>query len=247
MRPDIDLEFLQNCTNADLRTLCDILTKDNEGNIRLSEKLTDTDSYYNCYPHNTKGMWQDIAAELQRFGGNTFLNLYRHGRGPAYESIVLDVCKKMEVEDITEHDTAEEMEQKLLFKLTETMISKLSEAELAQLMEELNIEKRSYKKQGVMAALLVAKAVNKKLFYKMMTYIFRFVSEMLVGRGIMAAGAGLIARGTQFLLGPAGWIICGAWTAWDIAGPAYRVTIPAVLQVSYMRMKFNSRLLTYNT
>ena len=28
MRPDIDLEFLQNCTNADLRTLCDILIKD---------------------------------------------------------------------------------------------------------------------------------------------------------------------------------------------------------------------------
>ena len=24
MRPDIDLEFLQNCTNADLRTLCDM-------------------------------------------------------------------------------------------------------------------------------------------------------------------------------------------------------------------------------
>ena len=171
MRPDIDLEFLQNCTNADLRTLCDILIKDNEGNIRLSEKLTDTDSYYNCYPHNTKGMWQDIAAELQRFGGNTFLNFYRHGRGPAYESIVLDVCKKMEVDDINEHDTAEEMEQKLLFKLTETMISKLSEEELSQLMKELNIEKRSYKKQGVIAALLVAKAVNKKLFYKMMTYL----------------------------------------------------------------------------
>ena len=93
-----------------MRTLCDILIKDNDGNIRLSEKLTDTDSYYNCYPHNTKGMWQDIAAELQRFGGNTFLNFYRHGRGPAYESIVLDVCKKMEVDDITEHDTTEEME-----------------------------------------------------------------------------------------------------------------------------------------
>lgn len=38
--------------------------------VELSEKLTDTDSYYNCYPHNTKGMWQDIAVELQRFGGN---------------------------------------------------------------------------------------------------------------------------------------------------------------------------------
>lgn len=44
MRPDIDLEFLQNCTNADLRTLCDILIKDNDGNIRLSEQLTDAEN-----------------------------------------------------------------------------------------------------------------------------------------------------------------------------------------------------------
>ena len=247
MRTDIDLEFLQYCSNTELRELCDMLTHDEEGNIRFSEKLTEKDSYIENYPDNCKSLWKDIAMELQLFGGNTFANIFRHGHGPAYESIVYDVCKEMEVENIDEHDTAEDMEQKLLFKMTETMISKLSEEELAQLMKELNIEKRSYKKQGVMAALLVAKAVNKKLFYKMMTYIFRFVSEMLVGRGIMAAGAGLIARGTQFLLGPAGWIICGAWTAWDIAGPAYRVTIPAVLQVSYMRMKFNSRLLTYNT
>ena len=41
MRPDIDLEFLQNCTNNDLRTLCDILIKDNDGNIRLSVAKTE--------------------------------------------------------------------------------------------------------------------------------------------------------------------------------------------------------------
>lgn len=244
MRPDIDLEFLQNCGNEDLRVLCEILIKDKNGNIRFSEKLTDTDSYYNCYPHNARGMWKDIAAELQRFGGNTFLNIYRHGFGPSYESIVYDVCKKMAVKDIKEHDTAEEMEQKLLCKLTENMLDKMSDEEIAEIMRELNIKNRSYSKQGLMAALLIARSVNKKLFYKMMQYIIRFVTEMLVGRGVMWASAGILARGTQFFLGPAGWFICGAWTLWDVAGPAYRVTIPAVLQVSYMRMKYNSRLLT---
>ena len=32
-----------------------------------------------------------------------------------------------------------------------------------------------------------------------------------------------------------GWIITGIWTAIDIAGPAYRITIPAVLQVAMLR------------
>lgn len=88
-----------------------MLTHDEEGNIRFSEKLTEKDSYIENYPDNCKSLWKDIAMELQLFGGNTFANIFRHGHGPAYESIVYDVCKEMEVENIDEHDTAEDMEK----------------------------------------------------------------------------------------------------------------------------------------
>lgn len=241
MRTDIDLVFLQHCENDDLRVLCDILTKDKYGDYRLSERLSNSDGYINCYPGNMKGMWQDVAAELQRFGGNTFLNAFRHGRGPSYESIVLDVCKKMKVKDVGEHDTAEEMEQKLLLTLTEKMVEKLSAEEIEKLMRELKIEGHSYTKQGLMAALLVARTVNKRFFLFIMSSISFYVTELLVGRGVMAAAWGVLSRGTQMLLGPVGWLVCGAWTAWDIAGPAYRVTVPAVVQVAYMRMKYNTK------
>lgn len=247
MRPDIDLTFLQHSANDDLRVLCDILAKDKDGEYRFSEQLTNTDGYISCYPNNMKGMWQDVAAELQRFGGNTFLNLYRYGRGPSYESIVHDVCKKMDVKDIGEHDTAEEMEQKLLCRMTEKMVDKLSDEEIKQIMLDLNIEGRSYTKQGLMAALLVARTVNKRLFCYIIQYITRLVTDLLIGRGILMAGWGLLSRGTQLLFGPVGWVICGAWTAWDIAGPAYRVTVPAVLQVAYMRMKFNAKLIGHES
>ncbi|MUU32146.1 hypothetical protein F7210_07185, partial [Helicobacter pylori] len=39
------------------------------------------------------------------------------------------------------------------------------------------------------------------------------------------------------LTGPVGWIITGVWTAIDIAGPAYRVTIPACIVVTTLRLK----------
>ncbi|MNH46242.1 hypothetical protein D3C79_1089360 [compost metagenome] len=39
------------------------------------------------------------------------------------------------------------------------------------------------------------------------------------------------------LTGPIGWVVTGAWTMVDIASPAYRVTIPAVIQVAALRQK----------
>ena len=39
------------------------------------------------------------------------------------------------------------------------------------------------------------------------------------------------------LTGPIGWAITGLWTAIDVAGAAYRVTIPAVIQVAALRQR----------
>ena len=42
MKHDKDLAFLATCENEDLRTLCDILTYNSKGELRLSEQLTNT-------------------------------------------------------------------------------------------------------------------------------------------------------------------------------------------------------------
>ena len=34
-------------------------------------------------------------------------------------------------------------------------------------------------------------------------------------------------------------VLTGLWTAIDIAGPAYRVTIPCVIQIAFLRAKMN--------
>ena len=246
MRTDIDLEFLQYCSNTELRELCDMLTHDEEGNIRFSEKLTEKDSYIENYPDNCKSLWKDIAMELQLFGGNTFANIFRQGHGPAYESIVYDVCKEMEVENIDEHDTAEDMEKALLDKVTEKMLDELTYEQRKQVMKDLNIKHRTYNKQAVMAALLLTRRINLRLYNYVMTYILRMVTQLLIGRGVLTAGFGLLSRGLGIMMGPVGWIVLSGWTAWDIAGPAYRVTVPAVIQVAFLRMKYNAKCLTNN-
>ena len=39
------------------------------------------------------------------------------------------------------------------------------------------------------------------------------------------------------LTGPIGWAITAAWTLIDVGGAAYRVTIPAVIQVAFLRSR----------
>ena len=38
-------------------------------------------------------------------------------------------------------------------------------------------------------------------------------------------------------MGPVGFVVAGIWTTIDLAGPAYRVTVPVVLQVAFLRQR----------
>ncbi|PVX82416.1 hypothetical protein C7402_109270 [Paraburkholderia unamae] len=38
-------------------------------------------------------------------------------------------------------------------------------------------------------------------------------------------------------IGPVGWVISTLWTVAGLASPAYRVTLPCVVQIAYMRQK----------
>ena len=242
MRADFDLQFLQFCNNEDLRMLCDILMYDEKGKIRLNENISGSDNYLACYPDKMQSMWKDIAGELRCYGGNSLLNHFRGGNGPSYENIVSDVCKRMHVNGITSNDTVEEMEQKLLIHVTRKVIGELDESQACAIMDECGIRNYEYSKAGLLAALIALQVVNRKVFIIVIDTVMRFISRILIGRGIMYVGMGIFSRGISVLFGPIGWILVGGWTVWDILGPAYRVTIPAVIQVAYMRVKYKAML-----
>ena len=84
--------------------------------------------------------------------------------------------------------------------------------------------------------------VNRRLFITVINSVMRMLGKVLLGRGVMMAGMGAISRGVSAICGPIGWIVLGGWTAWDMMGPAYRVTVPAVIQVAYMRVKYQAML-----
>ena len=235
MKKDKDLMFLARCKNSDLKRLVDIMTFDRDGKVRYAEQLTNSDAYIYCYPNRLQMMWQDIANELQRFGGNTLMNLYR-GSGVRYREILNDVCRKMKVYYTGRESTAQ-LEEKLLQKMCLTAVNDMSEEELRTMTEELDMPTKNPKRYAMVAAMQLAIRKGGALFTRIAVYITRIIARMLLGRGAVMVGSNTISKAIGIAGGPVGWAISAGWMIYDIASPAYRVTIPCVMQIACMRMQ----------
>lgn len=75
--------------------------------------------------------------------------------------------------------------------------------------------------------------------YKISVIVANAVARTLLGRGICVAGNAALTRAIAVFAGPVGLALNALWLAIDIAGPAYRVTVPAVIQIAYIRAKYN--------
>ncbi len=204
----------------------------------MAEKLTDTDAYLRNYPDNMRNMWREIANELQRYGGNTFANCCR-GYGVPYREIVRDVCKKMRV-DYSEHEAIEAVEERLLRKMFADAVGRMDTKELGELAAALEIPTKDLQKQCTLAAVqLLIRKGGEVFASKIALYTANMVSRMMLGHGLWFAGRNTLGKVASVFSGPFGWALTAGWTAYDLSSPAYRVTIPCVIQIAYMRSVYN--------
>lgn len=235
-RDDADLDFLGQMESKDLNDLVYCLTHDKDGDVRLTEELTMNELYKNHYPDHQK-YWEIIAAEIQCFGANTFMTVFRGGKGVEYKEVLMDVCDKMKV-NYNKSSSVEKIEGNLLMKILEDALEKMSPEELRELAEATGVKNTS----GITAETMVG--VFQAVFrmggfksYQLTLIVVNAISRALIGRGLTFAGNAALTRTMAILTGPIGWVITGIWTAIDVAGAAYRVTIPAVIQVAALRQK----------
>lgn len=236
MKQDKDLAFLSTCKNEDLRTLCDILTYNNKGEIRLSEQLTNSDAYINYYPDRMNLMTNELAEELRKYGSNTVRTIWRKGEADTYETIVRRVCKRMNI-NVGTDDSTQEMERELLINICEQTTSRLSNEELRSLADKAGIPHKRLNRQMLVSALMFAIRRNTILMTEMVYYVSLRIANMLLGRWITMMGMSTVGRYLGMAAGPIGWAALAGWTISDIASPAYRVMIPAVIMVASMRFR----------
>ncbi|KXJ49658.1 MAG: hypothetical protein AXW13_00155 [Alcanivorax sp. Nap_24] len=93
---------IKNIAKGDLYALLSVCTKEDLDPLvkcfigKWSNWLVIHEDYKHYSPDHTK-YHRVIADEIRLYGGNTFRNLTRGGEGPSYDTVVLDVCKKLDV------------------------------------------------------------------------------------------------------------------------------------------------------
>jgi uncharacterized protein YaaW (UPF0174 family) len=233
-RQDTDLAFLQHCDQADLDILVTYLTKTKKGRRRVTQTLTKEPRFKEFYPDHAK-YWDLIAAELQHFGANTLVTLFR-GKGVLYRTILVEVCSRLKV-NFNKKSSVEVIEMNLLMKILIESLDKMDSEDLKKIIEDLHLKTTKFTKEAVIAALQAAMRAGGFATYRIALIVANAVAKALLNRGLSLGANAALARAIGIFAGPIGWVLTGIWTAVDIAAPAFRVTIPAVIHVAYMRAK----------
>jgi uncharacterized protein YaaW (UPF0174 family) len=242
--PDQHLNVLSNASDEELLVLTNILIKDKDGFIRESEDLTLQEEVKKYEfdpkkPINPSKYWNIVCAEYQYFGGNTIANAMR-GHGVAYEEILEDVCSQMKVK-YSADASVEQKEMNLLMKVLTDSLDKMQQEEKETLLRELKINTTSYTSQAIVIALQSAIKLGGFASYKMAVIIANVIAKMILNRGLTVGINAALTRSLSVLAGPIGWAITILWTVIDLAGPAYRITIPATIYIASLRQMLNNK------
>ncbi len=233
-----DLEFLKRLSSNDLKDLFDALVYDKDGEKRFTEGLTLSEEYKR-HGNDYAKYAERIAEELQCYGGNSFANFFRD-EGVLYKEILCDACDHLKV-NYNEKSETSLIEQNMLSKLLKDSLEKMSDEEIRELCDELGVKNTNkLGKQALSTAVLTLFRMGGFKSYQLALIVANAVIKAIFQRGLSLGANAALTRGLSFLTGPVGWIITGVWTAIDIAGPAYRVTIPACIVVTTLRLKLKA-------
>ena len=224
---------LEKATNEDLQYLVDVIT-----NARTNS--LEKEGLYKQHCPDHKKYVNLIADEIRAFGGNTLANMFRGGKGPEYKEIVCDVADKLKAPFNKDSDI-EKVEDAILETVLTQALEKMSESEKQELLKEVG-DGKNYSITGpaLTTAFITLFRMGGFKSYQLTLIIANTIVKAVLGHGLrLGANAGL-TKIMSILTGPIGWAITGIWTAIDIAGPATRVTVPAVIYVAMLRKKYNT-------
>lgn len=243
-----DLTSVLNVADVDdLCVLADYITDNGEGRLALDSDINKKLS--GCSKHKvfTQADRNLISQEILLFGGNTVANIYRSlfssSATISYGELVQDVAKKVGVQ-FSEGTSLQDIEQAILLGIFKQAFEKMSEDERKRVLADLGIASiGALRSIGIGAA--TGSAVSAALTLAQLnvaTVVATAVSTQMIGRAVVSGATFAGTRSAAALAGPIGIAVGALWTLADLSSPAYRVTLPCVVQVAYMRQKYLATL-----
>lgn len=177
----------------------------------------------------------------ERLGADKEQNIPRDMMGILFPNIPLNFFKKTYSK---EDFSAEQWEERIIIKLFADTLDKLSIEEKRQLFESMGISDADipFGKSGVLLAQIALKQFGGFAVYKTTLIVANMVSRALIGKGLTFAANAALTKSLSMALGPIGWAITGLWLAVDIAGPAFRKTVPSVIHVAMLRQILKNKV-----
>ncbi len=133
----------------------------------------------------------------------------------------------------------------MLSKLLKDSLEKMSDEEIRELCDELgmtNIDKMiGENKQALIASVLTLFKAGGSHSYALAVSFADAMVRQTLGHGLSSVvGKVALKKTLGILAGPIGWVITGALVSINLAGPAYRVTVPACVLVATLRKKLKA-------
>lgn len=234
---DSDLNPLfKECSDEELSDIVDVILKNSFNKLKKHDKYVKIRST----PSQFLGV---IGNEVRRMGSNDIATFFRD-EGIPYREIVEDVATRIRLpeERWEECDDVASLEKEILIYMLERAYEEMTAEQRADF--EKTFREASYSDFGDFSSIpftvgLMSAVINASGFtaYKVTAIVVNAVLKQVLGRGLSFLANATLMRGLSILAGPIGLAISGIWLGIDIAGPAYRTTIPLVVVIASLRMK----------
>lgn len=243
---DLDLIFLRECGNSDLKDLADCIIheKGEEREERINQRLSKKKKFKDSV---AAGLLPDavelIVDEYLRYGGSTFTNIFR-GHGVSYREILKDICSNLGVYSPKGLPVIT-IERNLILRLMEFRLSKMDEKEVKELYDQWCKDSVLYSASSPddYKDCIIGYAMSYQNFSKdTMRYIINELRKYLESDSkdnwILSCLKEIqrphINKET-LINAPKNIASMGLA---HVDGPAFRVTFPCTLYIIYMRQKY---------
>jgi len=184
-----------------------------------------------------------IADYLRQMGSNDIATLFRGGNGVSYAEVVLDVGEKLKAK-VNKNNTVEKNEELILIKMFEDALERMTDEEKRAVFRSMGINERDIPIGAISTAIIqnLLREFGGFYIYQITVIVANMVSRALLGSGLSFATNAALTRTLGALLGPIGWIATGLWLVIDLAGPAFRKTVPAVIHIALLRSMLQKKI-----
>ena len=221
----------------------------NPSDVRLYQLLANYDwdkpALKTLFKRHGGAPWEGVGGlvqEITQDGSNTIVSIVLGNPEKSYRDIVCGVAQKMRV-PIKANDSEILIERKCLETILSKYLKTAPEEERQQMIQlieesgrELGAEELTRQIRSSSLKLGTLSLLVKRIGARATSQIVKKVVARIISRTAAREASRRAAQVAGYAIPLLNAVMIG-WTVWDLAGPAYRKTIPTVLEVAMLRLE----------